>query len=98
MNEFLNQWQPIIKDVNERDLVLVDQFENIIKVHASEGDTLYLSQKVDSDMTQRVSIMRDELYNIIFNFMSVDELVSIAHKKINREVIAETKPYESQKS
>jgi hypothetical protein len=81
MNEFLNQWQPTIKDVNERDLVLVDQFENVIKVHASEGDTLYISQKVDSDMTQRVSIMRNELYDILLNFISIQELDYIAQHK-----------------
>jgi hypothetical protein len=41
--------------------------------------------------------MRDELYSIIFNFMSADELVHIAHEKMKARVRENDRPYVPQK-
>jgi hypothetical protein len=82
-------WQPTIKDVNERDLKLVTDYGygevSRTVAHVSEGDTLFIRQTGTEKETQRVALTRDEFYNLIFNFMSGTELVKMAEKKLSLE-------------
>lgn len=87
----MENWQPIVKDVNERDLVIknnrgISSLPPIVtKAYCSEGDTLYINQKDWSGDIQRISLMRDEFYNLIFNFMSGTELLKLTEKRLELE-------------
>jgi hypothetical protein len=82
------EWQPKVKDVNERDLVLENNYgisslsPIVTKTHLSEGDTLFISQNNNwKEGIQHVALGRHELYDIIFNFMSYEELAMITGEK-----------------
>jgi hypothetical protein len=85
MSEFLKDWQPIVKDVNERDLILDKEHSTNTIINCSEGDTLFIEQKNWCRDTQYVAITRHDLYDIIFNFMSGTELIKLAEKKLELE-------------
>lgn len=72
------EWNPIKKNINERDLIMTDLFGNETEVYEMEGGTLSISQE-DSGF---VHIDRHELYNIIFNFINFDELHEISTQKM----------------
>ena len=86
------EWQPKVYNKNSGDLSLERNYGIIslapIKtdVHCSEGDTLFIKQKDWNGETQKVDIMRNELYDILFNFMSIEELLDVAHAKIKQRV------------
>lgn len=76
------EWQP--KETVGGTLVLSNRGygSTVTDIHCSEGDTLFIRQ-IDGTRVERTTITRHELYDIIFNFMSTDELVKIANLKIN---------------
>lgn len=86
----MENWQPIVKDVNERDLVLIADYGHGIAsktyIHSSEGDTLFIRQECGKNGNIRhMTIDRHELYNLIFNFMSGTELLKLTEKKLELE-------------
>jgi hypothetical protein len=90
MSGFLKEWQPIVKDVNERDLNLITEYggcKTITQAHMSEGDTVYIVQHKTQgfESPEYISLDRHQLYNLIFNFMSGTELVKLAEKKLEFE-------------
>jgi hypothetical protein len=81
----MENWQPTVKDENKTNLELTTDYGYGSPIetyaHLSEGDTLYIRQEVEGLPTMYVHLGRYELYDLIFNFMSVEELVEIASRK-----------------
>lgn len=80
-NEFLKNWQPTIKeggDLKLKTKLPVNEVET--NVWCSEGDTLFINQIYDNE-NQHINIGRHELYDLVYNFMSSEELEIIYHKK-----------------
>lgn len=53
----------------------------VTHAHVSEGDTLYIKQENEGLNPMYVALDRYELYNLIFNFMSIEELNEVLSKK-----------------
>jgi fibrillarin-like rRNA methylase len=90
MNDFLYKWQPRVTDNGT--LVLKNQFGNETHINCSEGDTLFVGQ-AKGGKVQHIAITRDELYDILFNFMSVTELIELASKRSQYDIRQNFKPY-----
>lgn len=75
-------WQPKKCEVETGILVMESPHDSVMHVNCSEGDTVFIGQNThDGGEIQHIAIGRYELYNIIFNFMSVDELNEVLAKK-----------------
>jgi hypothetical protein len=91
------EWQPTIKGENEPELKLITDYgfggATRTYVHASEGDTIYIRQTgvLTNVATQHISLTHAEFKDIIFNFMSEEELIDIAKTKVADRVIKEIK-------
>lgn len=70
MNDFLYKWQPRVTENGT--LVLKNQFHET-HINCSEGDTLFIGQ-AKGGKVNHVAITRDELYDILFSFMSEEEI------------------------
>lgn len=81
------EWNPKMASVEtgdletERDYGLVNIKPIVTNVHCSEGDSLFIRQTGFDGEIQRITIDRHELYDILFNFVSEEELMKIASKK-----------------
>lgn len=86
----MENWQPIVKDENATNLELSRDygFGTPIKTfaHISEGDTLYIRQENEGLNPMYIALTQYELYDILFNFMSVEELIDIAHAKVRQRM------------
>jgi hypothetical protein len=92
MNDFLYKWQP--KVIEGGDLILADRGygDTVTDIHCSEGDTLFIRQTSGNNI-ERVALTREELYDIMFNFMSVAELIELATKRSQYDIRQNFKPY-----
>jgi hypothetical protein len=83
----MENWQPKKQNVETGELVMERDYgfgsPIMTYSHVSEGDTLYIRQENEGLNPMYVALNRYELYDLIFNFMSVDELVGLTNLKID---------------